>query len=58
MALTFDAAWGSDKTSKIIETLKTEGVGATFFLVGFWVESNEDKVKEMIKNKGKAEEKK
>ena len=47
VALTFDAAWGSDKTSKIIETLKNEGVDATFFLVGFWVESNEDKVKEI-----------
>lgn len=48
VALTFDAAWGSDKTSKIIELLKNEGVDATFFLVGFWVESNEDKVKEIF----------
>ena len=47
VALTFDAAWGSDKTSRIVETLKTAGVEATFFLVGFWIKENEDKVKEI-----------
>lgn len=47
VALTFDAAWGSDKTSKIVSTLKEAGVEGTFFLVGFWVEQNEDKVKEI-----------
>lgn len=47
VALTFDAAWGSDKTSKIVEILKDNGVDATFFLVGFWVEANPDKVKEI-----------
>lgn len=45
VALTFDAAWGSDKTLKIVETLNNAGIKATFFLVGFWVEQNEDKVK-------------
>lgn len=45
VALTFDAAWGSDKTEKIIKTLKDAGVSATFFLVGFWTEQNSDKVK-------------
>lgn len=45
VALTFDAAWGSDKTEKIVETLKEAGVGGTFFLVGFWIDANEDKVK-------------
>lgn len=47
VALTFDAAWGSDKTSKIIEILKENELEATFFLVGFWVEANGDKVKEI-----------
>ena len=47
VALTFDAAWGSDKTSKIVEILQKEGLKATFFLVGFWVEANPDKVKEI-----------
>ena len=47
VALSFDAAWGSDKTSKIVEILQKEGLKATFFLVGFWVEANPDKVKEI-----------
>lgn len=45
VALTFDAAWGSDKTEKIVETLKNNGAVGTFFLVGFWIEQNADKVK-------------
>ncbi|MBQ8451510.1 MAG: polysaccharide deacetylase family protein [Clostridia bacterium] len=45
VALTFDAAWGSDKTSKIVETLNSYGIKGTFFLVGFWIEKNADKVK-------------
>ena len=47
MALTFDAAWGADKTSKIVEILTNEGVGGTFFLVGFWSEKYADKIKEI-----------
>lgn len=45
VALTFDAAWGSDKTEKIVKTLKDNGAVGTFFLVGFWIEQNADKVK-------------
>ena len=45
VALTFDAAWGSDKTLKIIKTLSDAGIKGTFFLVGFWIEQNADKVK-------------
>ncbi len=47
VALTFDAAWGSDKTLKIVDTLKNAGVEGTFFLVGFWIDENEDKVKQI-----------
>ncbi len=47
VALTFDAAWGSDKTSKIVSTLSDAGIKGTFFLVGFWIEQNADKVKEI-----------
>lgn len=47
VALTFDAAWGADKTSKIVEILKTNNVGGTFFLVGFWSEKYQDKIKEI-----------
>ena len=45
VALTFDAAWGSDKTEKIVQILKEKNVGGTFFLVGFWIEKNQDLVK-------------
>lgn len=45
IALTFDAAWGSDKTLKIVDILSKAGIKGTFFLVGFWIEQNQDKVK-------------
>ena len=51
VALTFDSAWGADKTLKIIETLKEFNVKATFFLVGFWVEEYPEMVK-AINNAG------
>ena len=47
VAITFDTAWGAEKTSKIIEILKEYNVEATFFLVGFWVDEYPDKVKEL-----------
>lgn len=45
VAISFDAAWGADKTQEIIDVLKEYEVTATFFLVGFWV----DKYPEMVK---------
>lgn len=47
VALTFDAAWGSEKTQMLLDTLKKYNVPATFFLVGFWVEKNSDFVTKM-----------
>lgn len=47
VALSFDAAWGADKTSDIIKILKENNVGGTFFLVGFWSEKYPDKIKEI-----------
>lgn len=38
VAISFDAAWGADKTSEIMNICDEYGVKATFFLVGFWVE--------------------
>lgn len=46
-ALTFDAAWGADKTEKILNVLKEKNVGGTFFLVGFWSEKYEDLIKKI-----------
>ena len=45
VAISFDAAWGADKTLKIIETLQEYNCTATFFLVGFWVDKYPDMVK-------------
>lgn len=45
VAITFDSAWGADKTQGILDLLKEYNVGATFFLVGFWV----DKYPELVK---------
>lgn len=47
VALTFDAAWGADKTSKIVDIIKQNEVDATFFLVGFWSEKYADKIREI-----------
>lgn len=38
VAISFDAAWGADKTEKIMDICDEYGIKATFFLVGFWVE--------------------
>lgn len=45
VAISFDAAWGADKTEEIISILKEFNCTGTFFLVGFWV----DKYPEMVK---------
>lgn len=51
LAISFDAAWGADKTSEIMTICDSYGVKATFFLVGFWIEKYPEKVKE-IYNRG------
>ena len=47
VSLTFDAAWGADKTMGILDILDQYNVKATFFLVGFWVDNFSDMVKEI-----------
>lgn len=47
IALTFDAAWGAEKTSEIMDILDQHNIKATFFLVGFWVDKYPEKVKEI-----------
>ncbi|MBE7076980.1 MAG: polysaccharide deacetylase family protein [Clostridiales bacterium] len=51
LSISFDAAWGADKTSEIMSVCESYNVKATFFLVGFWIEKYPDKVKE-IYNRG------
>ena len=45
VAISFDTAWGADKTLKIIEILKEYNVDATFFMVGFWVDDYPEMVR-------------
>lgn len=45
VAISFDTAWGADKTLDIIKTLNEYNVNATFFMVGFWVEKYPEMVK-------------
>ena len=45
IAITFDAAWGADKTQQIVDILKQKNIKATFFLVGFWVKDYPEMVK-------------
>ncbi|MTI49546.1 polysaccharide deacetylase family sporulation protein PdaB [Sporosalibacterium faouarense] len=48
VAISFDAAWGSQYTEQILDTLDEYNVKTTFFLVGFWVDKYPDKVKEIV----------
>ena len=47
VAISFDAAWGSDKTESIMKICKDFNVNATFFLVGFWAKENPELVKKI-----------
>lgn len=47
IALTIDAAWNSDKTKFILDTLDQYGIKATFFLCGVWVKAYPEMVKEI-----------
>ena len=51
VAISFDAAWGADKTVDIMNICDEYGVKATFFLVGFWIEKYPDMVR-TIYNRG------
>ena len=48
ISISFDAAWGNDDTSKILEVLKKHQIHATFFMTGGWVESYPDDVKAIL----------
>ena len=50
IAISFDAAWGADKTQEIMSICNSYGVKATFFLVGFWIEKYPEMVKEIYNN--------
>lgn len=47
VALTFDAAWGADKTLGILETIEQKDAKATFFLVSFWADKYREELKKL-----------
>lgn len=47
VAISFDAAWGADKTEDLLKILKEYNVKTTFFLVAFWVDKYPDMVKKI-----------
>ena len=47
IAISFDAAWGGDKTLKILDILDEFGVRTTFFLVDTWVQQYPELVTEI-----------
>lgn len=47
IAISFDAAWGTDFTYDILDTLDKYNIKTTFFLVNFWVKKHPDVVKEI-----------
>ena len=42
VAISFDAAWGAEKTPLILDILDRYEVKTTFFLVGFWIDDHPD----------------
>ena len=48
-SISFDAAWGNEQTSTLLDILDEHKVKTTFFLVGDWVEKYPDSVKEISK---------
>ena len=46
-SLSFDAAWGAEDTTQLIDILSRYNVKATFFVVGDWVDKYPNKVKEL-----------
>lgn len=47
VALSFDAAWGAEDFSKIMEILDAHNLKVTFFMTGGWVKDNPECVKEL-----------
>lgn len=47
VALTFNCAWNIDDLDSILDTLKKNGIKASFFMTGEWVENYPDAVKKI-----------
>lgn len=47
LAISFDAAWGCERTEKILETLEKYDVQATFFLTNIWLDDYPEMAKKI-----------
>lgn len=47
IAISFDVAWGQEKTQEILKILQDQKIMTTFFVTGFWVDKYPDKVRMM-----------
>ncbi len=47
IAISFDCAWGTDYTDKLLSIMEEKGVVCTFFMVEFWTEKFPDYVKKI-----------
>jgi len=48
IAISFDAAWGEEKTDEILKILEERNIQTTFFLVGYWVDKYPARVKQIF----------
>ncbi len=47
IAISFDCAWGTEYTDKLLEEMAARGVRATFFAVEFWTEKHPDYIQKI-----------
>lgn len=47
LSISFDATWGAGYTDDLLDMLDRQGVKATFFLAGYWLEKYPDYVKKI-----------
>lgn len=47
VAISFDAAWGAERTPLLLDTLDEFGIKTTFFVVGFWIDDYPDVLKDI-----------
>lgn len=47
IAISFDCAWGTDYTDKLLEIMEKEDVKCTFFAVEFWTKKNPEYIKKI-----------
>lgn len=47
IAISFDCAWGTDYTDKLLEVMQQEDVKCTFFAVEFWAKKHSDYLKKI-----------